>query len=57
MANRELDKEGTTALCLLFGGETVWTTTGFKDLKHLLERLIKHESCASHVDNAIKLVF
>ncbi|XP_028327722.1 zinc finger MYM-type protein 1-like isoform X2 [Gouania willdenowi] len=41
--------------CLLFGGETVWTTTGFKDLKHLSERLVKHESCASHVDNAIKL--
>ncbi|XP_028670787.1 uncharacterized protein LOC114661764 [Erpetoichthys calabaricus] len=41
--------------CLLFEGESVWTTTGFTDLKHLSERLAKHESCASHVDNSIRL--
>ena len=41
--------------CLLFGGDTTWTTVGFKDLKHLSERLAKHESSGSHVENSLKL--
>ena len=40
--------------CLLFGGETVWTTTGFSDLKHLSERLyILHLSLTVHTDVAL----
>ena len=29
--------------CILFGGEGLWTTVGCKDLKHLSERIKKHE--------------
>ena len=32
--------------CLLFGGEDLWTTVGCKDLKHLSERISKHEASA-----------
>ena len=45
--------------CLLFGNATnadsVWTTDGFKDLKHLAERTVKHESSKSHINCAMKL--
>ncbi|XP_053269531.1 zinc finger MYM-type protein 1 [Pleuronectes platessa] len=45
--------------CLLFGtatkADSVWTTDGFKDLKHLAERTVKHESSKSHINCAIKL--
>ncbi|KAK0148889.1 Zinc finger MYM-type protein 1 [Merluccius polli] len=44
--------------CLLFGGsggEVTWSRTGYKDLKHLSERITKHESSNSHLDNAMKL--
>ncbi len=41
--------------CLLFGGERPWSRMGYKDLKHLSERIAKHESCGSHLDNAVKL--
>src|SRR4029434_7480788 len=38
--------------CLLFGigtnADSVRTTGGFKDLKHLAERTVKHESCKPH---------
>ena len=38
--------------CLLFGigtnADSVRTTDGFKDLKHLAERTVKHESCKPH---------
>lgn len=40
---------------MLFGGDGPWSRTGFKDLKHLSERIIKHESSGSHLDNAVKL--
>jgi hypothetical protein len=33
----------------------VWSKSGFKDLKHLSERVSKHGNCASHIDNAVKL--
>ena len=45
--------------CLLFGNTTnadsVWTTDGYKDLKHLAERKVKHESSKSHINCAMKL--
>ena len=41
--------------CLLFGGDGTWSRTGYKDLKHLSERIAKHESSGSHLDNAVKL--
>ena len=45
--------------CLLFGNTTnadsVWTTDGFKDLKHLAERTVKHESSKAHINCAMKL--
>ena len=38
--------------CLLFGigtnADSVRTRDGFKDLKHLAERTVKHESCKPH---------
>ena len=45
--------------CLLFGigtnADSVWTTDGFNDLKHLAERTVKHESCQIHINCALKL--
>ena len=45
--------------CLLFGSasntDSVWTTDGFIDLKHLAERTVKHESSKSHINCAMKL--
>ncbi|KAM4557752.1 zinc finger MYM-type protein 1-like [Odontesthes bonariensis] len=44
--------------CLLFGngtGDSVWTSDGFKDLKHLAERTVKHESSKTHLLCAMKL--
>ncbi|XP_042213104.1 zinc finger MYM-type protein 1-like [Homarus americanus] len=41
--------------CLLFGGEVAWSQLGINDLKHLSEKIKKHESCKSHLDNAVKL--
>jgi len=42
--------------CLLFGEDQgTWSRTGYKDLKHLSERTMKHESSNSHLENAVKL--
>uniref|UniRef100_H3A7F9 TTF-type domain-containing protein n=1 Tax=Latimeria chalumnae TaxID=7897 RepID=H3A7F9_LATCH len=41
--------------CLLFGGEVAWTQTGANDLKHLSDKIQKHELCKCHLDNSIKL--
>ncbi|XP_041727205.2 uncharacterized protein LOC121557809 [Coregonus clupeaformis] len=41
--------------CLLFGKEGAWSTVGFKDLKHLSERISKHESCSAHLESGMKL--
>lgn len=40
--------------CILFGGESVWTLTGCKDLKHLSERIQKHESSKVHINNVVQ---
>src|SRR4029434_4167792 len=43
--------------CLLFGmgtnADSVWTTD--EDLKHLAERTVKHDSCKTHINCALKL--
>ena len=38
--------------CLLFAGDGTWSRTG---CKHLSERIAKHESSGSPLDNAVKL--
>lgn len=51
--------------CLLFdsgnehninGCENTWTKTGFRDLKHLSEKMKKHEESAAHLENALKYI-
>lgn len=44
--------------CLLFktaGTDPAWTVTGVRDMKHLSEKVKKHESTRTHMDNAVKL--
>jgi hypothetical protein len=41
--------------CMLFGGEDVWTKSGFSDINHLADRAKKHEASATHIKNALKL--
>nr|CAI5844592.1 unnamed protein product [Callosobruchus analis] len=46
--------------CLLFysdGCDNVWARTGFKDLKHLNEKIKKHEVSAKHVNCSTELAF
>ncbi|XP_073450943.1 zinc finger MYM-type protein 1-like isoform X1 [Aquarana catesbeiana] len=46
--------------CLLIqspGTDTVWTTTGVCDLKHLTEKSRRHESTRSHLENTLKFHF
>lgn len=41
--------------CLLFGGDPTWTKSGMKDLKHLQEKIAKHEKSAKHLHNVVSL--
>lgn len=44
--------------CLLFkttGADTAWTVTGVRDMKHLSEKIRKHENTRAHMDNSVKL--
>ncbi len=41
--------------CLLSGGDTAWTQQGIVDLKHLSDKIKKHESRTSHIGNSVKL--
>ncbi|XP_041842116.1 zinc finger MYM-type protein 1-like isoform X2 [Melanotaenia boesemani] len=41
--------------CLLFGGDTAWTEQGVVDLKHLSDKIKKHECSTSHIGNGVKL--
>ncbi|XP_065643082.1 uncharacterized protein LOC136074671 [Hydra vulgaris] len=38
--------------CVLFGGESLWAENGCKDMKHLSERIQKHESSKTQIDKA-----
>ena len=35
---------------MLYGGESVWTNVGFKDLNHLQRNIKMHESSAKHIN-------
>jgi esterase/lipase superfamily enzyme len=37
----------------LFGGESNWTATGNRDLKHLSERVKKHEASETYIENDV----
>src|SRR4029434_9433293 len=37
------------------GSETLWITTGMRDLKHFNDKCKKHESGRSHLTNSLKL--
>ena len=39
---------------MIFVDEGLWTTVGCKNLKHLSERIKKHEESALHLENACK---
>lgn len=41
--------------CLLFGGDTAWTQQGIVDLKHLSDKIKKHECSTTHIGNGVKL--
>lgn len=44
--------------CLLFktaGTDTAWTVTGVRDMKHLSEKIKKHECTRAHMENTVKL--
>lgn len=44
--------------CLLFktsGTDPAWTVTGVRDMKHLSEKIKKHENSRAHMDNSVKL--
>ncbi|CAH1103808.1 unnamed protein product [Psylliodes chrysocephalus] len=46
--------------CLLFysdGTDNVWSRVGFKDLKHLNEKIKKHELSAKHINFSTELAF
>ncbi|XP_065650768.1 zinc finger MYM-type protein 1-like [Hydra vulgaris] len=40
--------------CVLFGGESLWAENGCKDMKHLSERIQKHESSKTHISNSLQ---
>ena len=41
--------------CLLFGGDATWTRNGFRDLRHLTEKITKHEKSIKHMSNTVDL--
>ncbi|CAH2321052.1 Hypothetical predicted protein [Pelobates cultripes] len=41
--------------CLLFGGDAPWTKSGVTDIKHLPDKIKKHEACTTHIENCLKL--
>ncbi|XP_063289993.1 zinc finger MYM-type protein 1-like [Pelobates fuscus] len=41
--------------CLLFGGDAPWTKSGVIDIKHLPDKIKKHEACTTHIENCLKL--
>jgi len=43
--------------CLLYGGESVWTKVGFRDLNHLQRSIKLHESSRKHLNNVVDLSY
>ncbi len=43
--------------CLLFGGESEWTTNGISKLKNLQPKIIKHQHSQKHLNNVLSLSF
>ena len=41
--------------CILFGGETLWTTKGMADLNHMHFRASKHCKSSMHLNNTLNL--
>ncbi|KAM4567259.1 zinc finger MYM-type protein 1-like isoform 2-T3 [Odontesthes bonariensis] len=44
--------------CMLYktnGTERAWTVTGVRDMKHLSEKIKKHENTRAHMDSSVKL--
>ncbi|XP_069936675.1 zinc finger MYM-type protein 1-like [Cherax quadricarinatus] len=41
--------------CLLFGGDSSWTKIGVTDLRHLPQKVMKHEQSSKHINNVIDL--
>lgn len=39
--------------CTLFKGDSIWTQTGYRDLKHLSEAIKKHENSTKHIQSAL----
>ncbi len=43
--------------CLLFGGESEWTTNGISKLKNIQPKIIKHQHSQKHLNNVVSLFF
>jgi hypothetical protein len=43
--------------CLLFGGDTIWTQSGFSNINKLKEKCEKHQLSLQHKNNVISLGF
>lgn len=41
--------------CLVLGGDSSWTKSGVTDLRHLPQKIMKHEQSAKHMNNMIDL--
>ena len=41
--------------CLLFDGDASWTKIGVTDLRHLTQKITKHEQSAKHINSVIDL--
>lgn len=39
--------------CLLYGGDTVWTQSGFRNINRIKEKCEKHQNSRKHMDNII----
>ena len=40
-------------ICLLFGGDGIWTKVGVRDIKHLALKTKKHENSPKHKSNLV----
>lgn len=40
--------------CVLFRGDTAWSQTGYSDVKHVKEKIAKHQCSTTHMNNAVR---